>query len=283
MRKIILLILFIGFLGSFFLLAPKSVAACPAGYDGAGETIAGRPICCRAPLFDGSCLFPSTLWAGGRCCHTLALRIGNGAGFFTETWLHVEDRTVTVGDPISGRVQISTRSNIETPCIIFGDGETMPLSPCDGSAFADLKFFPRICTHSFEHTYKQAGRFTIIASIHGCDAQDPGIFGKSALIQVFEPEPPLPAPDPEKRWNPLGGATIQEIIVFIANAIFYIMSSLAVLFIMFGGFHIITAGGNPEQVSKGRKIILYTIIGFIVMALSRGAIELVLLVLGVNN
>ena len=39
---------------------------------------------------------------------------------------------------------------------------------------------------------------------------------------------------------------------------------LAPLFIAFGGILILTAGGSPEQVNKGKKAIYHAIIGIVV-------------------
>ena len=55
-----------------------------------------------------------------------------------------------------------------------------------------------------------------------------------------------------------------------------------VLLIMIGGFTIMTAAGNPEKITKGRKIIIYAIIGFAIMAISRGILALIYLILGIN-
>lgn len=50
----------------------------------------------------------------------------------------------------------------------------------------------------------------------------------------------------------------------ITNWIFVILMGVAVIFIIVGGFFMVTAAGNPEQFGKGRQLVIYAIIGMIV-------------------
>lgn len=51
---------------------------------------------------------------------------------------------------------------------------------------------------------------------------------------------------------------IQSVVKFLAT----IISAIAAVVIIYGGFIILTARGSPEQVNRGRQIIINAIIGF---------------------
>ena len=47
----------------------------------------------------------------------------------------------------------------------------------------------------------------------------------------------------------------------VTNWVFYILTLLAVLFIIYGGFTVLTASGDPTKSTKGKNILTYAIIG----------------------
>jgi FtsH-binding integral membrane protein len=49
------------------------------------------------------------------------------------------------------------------------------------------------------------------------------------------------------------------------NFVLSFLALLAVVFIIIGGFRIATAGGNEENLTKGRKMIIYALIGLVVV------------------
>jgi len=51
---------------------------------------------------------------------------------------------------------------------------------------------------------------------------------------------------------------------------------------MIGGFMFLTSSGNPNQITKAKEIITYAIIGITIMALARGIIEFIKLVLDIK-
>ena len=278
MKKTVVLILFIGFLiGLSFLLPVKVESACPTGYSST-PTIGGQTICCKAVGISG-CILPDTLNAAGdECCHTDTGGSGpTGSWWLTNAWLTVNTYNVMVGQSVSGTLKIETRENIAHPYIDFDDGESIYfISDCDGSEFADdPETDPLICEYNFTHNYLSPGTYQIKGNYGGGSS----FLAPTKTITVSE----VPAQPPSgENWNPLTATTPEEIIEEFTNLIFYIISSLTVLFIMIGGFYILSAAGNPERINKGKKIILYTIIGFAIMATSRGIIALVYLVLGIT-
>lgn len=66
-------------------------------------------------------------------------------------------------------------------------------------------------------------------------------------------------------------ATIKGFEWIFQNAVFSIISLAGiVLFVMllFGGFKLLTSGGNPESVTSAQKTITYAIVGIAIIALS---------------
>jgi len=58
----------------------------------------------------------------------------------------------------------------------------------------------------------------------------------------------------------------------VANVIFSVLVIISILFLLYGGVLILTAAGNDEQVTKGRSVLLYAVIG-LVIALFAKAIQ----------
>lgn len=81
--------------------------------------------------------------------------------------------------------------------------------------------------------------------------------------------------------NPLEYGTFEELIYAIINFIFTIALVLAPLFIIIGGFYFVTATDEPARIETGKRIILYTLIGLLVILLAKGIITLIKEVFGV--
>ncbi len=64
------------------------------------------------------------------------------------------------------------------------------------------------------------------------------------------------------------GATRASIVTVI-NFVLTFLALVAVVFVIVGGFRILAAGGNEENVTKGRKTIIYAIIGLLVIFFAR--------------
>lgn len=62
---------------------------------------------------------------------------------------------------------------------------------------------------------------------------------------------------------------IMDKIYQITDWIFTVLIAIAIIFVLVGGFFIITAGGDAEKVTKGRTYIMYALIGFIVAVLAK--------------
>ncbi|GBD33956.1 hypothetical protein HRbin34_00260 [bacterium HR34] len=59
-------------------------------------------------------------------------------------------------------------------------------------------------------------------------------------------------------------SNIEEFINSLSNFVFVLISIGAILMIIIGGFVLLTSGGNYERIQKGKKILTYAILGFVV-------------------
>lgn len=62
---------------------------------------------------------------------------------------------------------------------------------------------------------------------------------------------------------------IMDAIYTATDWVFAITLAIAILFVIWGGFLIITGGGSLERVTKGRNYIIYAVVGFIIAMLSK--------------
>lgn len=81
--------------------------------------------------------------------------------------------------------------------------------------------------------------------------------------------------------NPLGYETFTELINHIIGFLFKIALGVAPIMIVIGGFYFMTAGEDPARIATGKKIILYTLIGLLIVLMARGIADLIQEVLGV--
>jgi len=80
--------------------------------------------------------------------------------------------------------------------------------------------------------------------------------------------------------NPLIFTNIVQFIWHSLTFIFTLLISLSILFILIGAYVLVTSGGNQIKVNKGKKIIIFTLIGFAIALISRGIIALLLTMMG---
>lgn len=84
--------------------------------------------------------------------------------------------------------------------------------------------------------------------------------------------------------NPLGDtSTIPQLLDKIIGFLFAIAVPIAAGMIIYGAFQILFAGGDPEKFKTGKKTILYTVIAFVIIAVSKGLAKLIKDILGVSS
>jgi hypothetical protein len=74
--------------------------------------------------------------------------------------------------------------------------------------------------------------------------------------------------------NPITATSFGEIVDNILTFIWWVALALVPLMIVIAGFYFVTAAGDPAKVEKAKGIILYAVIGFIIILLARGFVEL---------
>lgn len=82
--------------------------------------------------------------------------------------------------------------------------------------------------------------------------------------------------------NPLKFDTFGEILKAIADFLLIVGVPLAVLFIVWGAFLLLTSGGNENRISSGKKSIFWAVIGLIVILMAKGITVIIEDILGVQ-
>lgn len=79
--------------------------------------------------------------------------------------------------------------------------------------------------------------------------------------------------------NPLGSSNIIEIINKVINFLIIVSIPLLALFILIGGFQILTAKENPKKLENGKKTIQWAALGFAIILVSKGVALILLRIL----
>lgn len=74
---------------------------------------------------------------------------------------------------------------------------------------------------------------------------------------------------------PVKWTNLKDLINKLIDFVFYIAVVVLPLVIMYGGFKFITAQGNPGEVDKAIKMMLYAGVGFGIMLIAKGAVALI--------
>ena len=81
--------------------------------------------------------------------------------------------------------------------------------------------------------------------------------------------------------NPLMGDGLGSIIDPIIGFIFKISMVLVPLLVIYGAFMIVTAAGDSAKIEQAKKIIFWTLVGFVIVLLSRGVGDLIEVIIGI--
>ncbi|MFH1582652.1 MAG: pilin [bacterium] len=88
---------------------------------------------------------------------------------------------------------------------------------------------------------------------------------------------------PGQICNPLNYDNFGDLASAINNFIFVIAVALAPILFAIGGVMIVTAGGNPLQVQKAQKLMLYAAVGLVVILLAQAIVYVIRNVIGVKE
>lgn len=81
--------------------------------------------------------------------------------------------------------------------------------------------------------------------------------------------------------NPLGNvSTFAEIIDRVTGYLIIIAAPIVALMILFAGFKILTAGDNPENLKSAKQMILWTVVGYAIILVSKGITLIIKQLLG---
>lgn len=75
--------------------------------------------------------------------------------------------------------------------------------------------------------------------------------------------------------GPAGRQSFGELVVVTLQILLLIVGSLAVIYLMYGGFRYITSSGNEEQTEAAKKTITNAILGLVIVILSFALITII--------
>ncbi len=75
--------------------------------------------------------------------------------------------------------------------------------------------------------------------------------------------------------NPLKAQTITEFLVNILDILLTLALPVIVFFIIYGGFKLVTAQGEPGKITDARKAITWAVIGGVVVLASKLILEII--------
>ena len=81
--------------------------------------------------------------------------------------------------------------------------------------------------------------------------------------------------------NPLLGDGLESITGSIINFIFKISIVVVPVLVVYGAFMIITAAGDADKIKQAKAIIFWTLVGFVLVLLSRGVADLIEVIIGI--
>ncbi len=93
-----------------------------------------------------------------------------------------------------------------------------------------------------------------------------------------------PEDNPQKISVATGGQTnARQLVLTILNFFLGFLGLLAVIMIIYGGFLYVSAAGDQGKIDNGKKIIMYSIVGIIIILLSFAIVNTVLSGIGTGS
>ncbi len=75
--------------------------------------------------------------------------------------------------------------------------------------------------------------------------------------------------------DPFGGKSLSGIASQVITILLTLIVIAAVVVIIVSGFRMIAGGGNPDQIAKAKKAIIWAIIGIVIAFMSFGIVQIV--------
>jgi len=70
--------------------------------------------------------------------------------------------------------------------------------------------------------------------------------------------------------NPISSQTLPQLLENVLNFLFGLSIVILPIIILYGGILLLTAGGDPQKISRSRTILLWAVIAFAIILLARG-------------
>jgi len=88
------------------------------------------------------------------------------------------------------------------------------------------------------------------------------------------------AQEPQELPNPLGSnQTVESLVNEILDWLIKVGAPVATVMVIVGAFQMMFAGGSPEKFKTGTQTILYTVIGYGILWISKGIVSIIELLL----
>lgn len=137
-------------------------------------------------------------------------------------------------------------------------------------------FTPMLSKASVQKTMKQALIVFALTAVGLTLFQFAPAFAQGGLIQ--------PTDNPGRISESTGGeGSFRQLILTFLNFFLGFLGLLAVIMVIYGGILYVSAAGNQDSIDKGKKIILYAIVGIVIILLSFALVNTVLGGLGAGQ
>jgi hypothetical protein len=199
---------------------------------------------------------------------------GQGGGAGTQIFVYINKNSAEIGDIISGKATLRVyKGKTAVFYVEYGDSIRDSMSSCS-AVNTDKDYIE--CDYEFIHIYDKPGKYNLVAAAF-VDAHST-IKASPEIIVISSSSDPVST----STGAAIEATSTAAIIKKIAGVVYWVVGSLFVLIFMIGGFMFLTSSGNPNQITKAKEIITYAIIGITIMALARGIIEFIKLVLDIK-
>lgn len=181
---------------------------------------------------------------------------------------------------IGGSVQVNSPFSCEQGCNVNFNS-----SPSDSTISIKFKFAPSTSGRvSSDVVVAGENVGTLSGTGNPVGGGSPG--GSPPPGPSPSPSPPAPGsrasgcdPTQGQICNPLEAQDLQGLIDTILNIIFKASFVVMPFIVIVAGFTMVTADGNMKQVTKGRDILLWAVIGFTIILISKGLSTILLNIL----